>query len=80
MDSDTLGRYTIDTPEEEDAHEGADDRLPLHHLRPCEFGADRIPAAHTVQDEGEQAILCLPCFFLIGCNPTRYAGTLCRVH
>jgi len=56
VDSDTLRRYPIDAPEE-DACEGADGRLPLHHLHPCELDADGIRVAHTVQDEGEQIIL-----------------------
>ena len=41
MDSETLCRYAVDAPEEED---------------PCE-SADGIPAAGAVQDEGEQMIL-----------------------
>jgi len=56
VDSDTLCRYPIDAPEE-DAGEGADDRLPLHHLHPCELDADGIRVAHTVEDEGQQIIL-----------------------
>lgn len=55
MDSDALCRATIDTPEGENVSEGADGSLPLHHLRPCQFGIDGIPAARyeTGQHEGE---------------------------
>ena len=48
MDSETLCRYAVDAPEEED---------------PCE-GADGVPAADAEQDEGEQIILFVTLFLL----------------
>lgn len=55
VDSDALCHATVDAPEGENVSEGADGSLPLHHLRPCQFGVDGIPAARNEngQYEGE---------------------------
>ena len=31
--------------------------LPLHHLRPCEFGANGVPAVQTIRDEGQNTLI-----------------------
>ena len=53
VDSEYLFQSSIGAVDQENALVGSNSDLPLHHLRPCRFGQDGIPALRHIERGGE---------------------------